>query len=346
MDADDERLTDWGASRRTYYGGDTADFEIGQKDEDAVEEEALARARSSARRWRRWTRTTSRWTVVMTMRWRRRVVICLRRSGGRAARAGRVDRKAIAERALEVLEAPVEGAEPSATILRLAGSSKRLVFMRRGLLRTVKGRGRRSTTTPDRAAFANRFTKFGGLGIIGGARDRHGEADTSTRSASRGGRFVRRFPGKTAEEAPEVRGEAALRVVARRARRPGRRPTAARGARAVVANKAGTAPHQQVPQPARQEEDQVRQGGGQTQGPGARDAQRGRGYGGEASGVRKGRRKSRRMPRVLAMPPVLVAAEVAAPGLRSAFTGAETFGRAQVRLGRALFNDSTRSSRL
>ena len=44
MDADDERLTDWGASRRTYYGGDTADLEIGQKDEDAVEEEALARA--------------------------------------------------------------------------------------------------------------------------------------------------------------------------------------------------------------------------------------------------------------------------------------------------------------
>ena len=43
MDADDERLTDWGASRRTYYGGDTADLEIGQKDEDAVAEEALAR---------------------------------------------------------------------------------------------------------------------------------------------------------------------------------------------------------------------------------------------------------------------------------------------------------------
>ena len=43
MDDDDERLTDWGASRRTYYGGDTADLEIGQKDEDAVEEERLAR---------------------------------------------------------------------------------------------------------------------------------------------------------------------------------------------------------------------------------------------------------------------------------------------------------------
>ena len=43
MADDDERLTDWGASRRTYYGGDTADLEIGQKDEDAVAEEALAR---------------------------------------------------------------------------------------------------------------------------------------------------------------------------------------------------------------------------------------------------------------------------------------------------------------
>ena len=50
MDADDERLTDWGASRRTYYGGDTADLEIGQKDEDAVEEEALARAMPSGRK--------------------------------------------------------------------------------------------------------------------------------------------------------------------------------------------------------------------------------------------------------------------------------------------------------
>ena len=82
MDADDERLTDWGASRRTYYGGDTADLEIGQKDEDAVEEEALARAQQRGR-WRRSTRTTSRWTVAMTMRWRRRVVICLRPLGGR-----------------------------------------------------------------------------------------------------------------------------------------------------------------------------------------------------------------------------------------------------------------------
>ena len=39
----------------------------------------------------------------------------LGRTGGSRKRA---DRKAIAERALEVLEAPVEGAEPSATIVR------------------------------------------------------------------------------------------------------------------------------------------------------------------------------------------------------------------------------------
>ena len=56
--------TDWGAARRTYYGGDTADLEIGQ-DEDAVEEEAPQE--QQPRRWRRWTRTTSL-TVAMTMR--------------------------------------------------------------------------------------------------------------------------------------------------------------------------------------------------------------------------------------------------------------------------------------
>ena len=118
MDDDDERLTDWGASRRTYYGGDTADLEIGQKDEDAVAEEALARVQQ------------------------REALDALdeddfaldgdddddveEESGDLFAALGRkggsrktVDRKAIAQRALEVLEAPVEGAEPSATILRL-----------------------------------------------------------------------------------------------------------------------------------------------------------------------------------------------------------------------------------
>eukprot|EP00629_Pelagomonadales_sp_RCC1024_P015826 CAMPEP_0119287030 /NCGR_PEP_ID=MMETSP1329-20130426/34887_1 /TAXON_ID=114041 /ORGANISM="Genus nov. species nov., Strain RCC1024" /LENGTH=169 /DNA_ID=CAMNT_0007287783 /DNA_START=78 /DNA_END=583 /DNA_ORIENTATION=+ len=35
-------LLDWGSSRRAYYGGDTAEIEIGQSTDDAVEEEALA----------------------------------------------------------------------------------------------------------------------------------------------------------------------------------------------------------------------------------------------------------------------------------------------------------------
>ena len=119
MDADDERLTDWGASRRTYYGGDTADLEIGQKDEDAVEEEALARAQQ-----REALDALDEDDFALDggddddddEAESGDLFAALGRKGG-ARKA--VDRKAIARRALEVLEAPVEGAEPSATILRL-----------------------------------------------------------------------------------------------------------------------------------------------------------------------------------------------------------------------------------
>ena len=118
MDDDDERLTDWGASRRTYYGGDTADLEIGQKDEDAVEEEKLARVQERAA-----LDALDEDDFALDGDDDEDVE---EEGGDLFAALGRqkgarktVDRKAIAQRALEVLEAPVEGAEPSATILRL-----------------------------------------------------------------------------------------------------------------------------------------------------------------------------------------------------------------------------------
>ena len=119
MDDDDERLTDWGASRRTYYGGDTADLEIGQKDEDAVAEEALARVQQ-----REALDALDEDDFALDgdddddadEAESGDLFAALGRKGG-ARKA--VDRKAITQRALEVLEAPVEGAEPSATILRL-----------------------------------------------------------------------------------------------------------------------------------------------------------------------------------------------------------------------------------
>ena len=117
MDADDERLTDWGASRRTYYGGDTADLEIGQKDEDAVAEEALARVQQ-----REALDALDEDDFALDGGDDEDVE---EESGDLFAALGRkngkskaVDRKAITQRALEVLEAPVEGAEPTATGLR------------------------------------------------------------------------------------------------------------------------------------------------------------------------------------------------------------------------------------
>ena len=118
MADDDERLTDWGASRRTYYGGDTADLEIGQKDEDAVAEEALARVQQ-----REALDALDEDDFALDGGDDEDVE---EESGDLFAALGRkngkskaVDRKAITQRALEVLEAPVEGAEPTATVLRL-----------------------------------------------------------------------------------------------------------------------------------------------------------------------------------------------------------------------------------
>ena len=107
MDAD-ERLTDWGASRRTYYGGDTADLEIGQKDDDAVEEEALARVQQ-----REALDALDEDDFALDgdddddadEAESGDLFAALGRKGG-ARKA--VDRKAITQRALEVLEAPVE----------------------------------------------------------------------------------------------------------------------------------------------------------------------------------------------------------------------------------------------
>ena len=162
MDADDERLTDWGASRRTYYGGDTADLEIGQKDEDAGREEAF-RAGPAARgagRAGRGRLRVRRWTMTMRLT-RQSLVIYSRRWGGRAARA----KPSIAKQCRES-SGGAGGARRGrrAKCDNLKTLREQLGFiMRRGLLRTAARGGRRCDTTPDRAAFAHSFTKFGGL---------------------------------------------------------------------------------------------------------------------------------------------------------------------------------------
>ena len=77
-------------------------------------------------------------------------MICLRRWGGRAALEK--CRPRLAERLLEVLEAPVEGAEPSATVLRLLREQQALgLLCDAGFYELLRAEGV-DDTAPDRAA--------------------------------------------------------------------------------------------------------------------------------------------------------------------------------------------------
>ena len=49
LEMDDEAVTDWGRKKASYFGGDTADLEIGQNEDDAYLEEEAAKEVQSAR---------------------------------------------------------------------------------------------------------------------------------------------------------------------------------------------------------------------------------------------------------------------------------------------------------
>lgn len=109
---------DWGASRKNYYGGDTADLEIGQKDGDAVEEEELARLQQ-----REQLEVLDEDDFALDgdddpedAPDAQDLFAALGRTGG--ARFV-VDRKGAADKAVALMEEPVAGAEPAATVLRL-----------------------------------------------------------------------------------------------------------------------------------------------------------------------------------------------------------------------------------
>ena len=115
-----------------------------------------------------------------------------------------------------MLEAPVEGAEPSATILRLLREQQALgLLCDAGFYELLRAEGIDPTQHPIAQRLPIALRSLEASASLEAARDRHGRSQRPDQKRPRGGRFVRRFTGKTAEEAPEVRGEAALRVLER-----------------------------------------------------------------------------------------------------------------------------------